>query len=171
MARSGQCFGMLLLSVALVGCGGSLTVTNYLDVERFEGRIADGITEQTGTGIQSVECPDEVAMEAGNDFECSVTDEHGKTGAVRVTQGEDGDTRWKLAGGISINITRLEETLGDGLAAQLGVAIASVECPDEVVIKAGNDFECTAIDGQGDTGVVTVTQDDDEGNITWKLEE
>lgn len=171
MARSGHCFGLLILSVALVGCGGSLTVTRYLDVERFEGTVADGITEQTGTGIQSVDCPDEVAMEAGNDFECAVTDEHGKTGAVQITQGEDGDTRWKLAGGISINITRIEEVISEDLATQVGVAIVSVECPDDVVMEAGNDFECTATDEQGNTGVVTVTQDDDEGNISWKLEQ
>lgn len=171
MARSGHCFGLLILSVALVGCGSSLTVTNYLDVERFEGTVADGITEQTGTGIQSVDCPDEVAMEAGNVFECSVTDEHGKTGAVQVTQGEDGDTRWKLAGGISINIARLEESIGEGLAAQLGATIASVECPDDIVMETGNDFECSVTDDEGGTGVVTVTQHDDAGNITWKLEQ
>ena len=171
MARSRHRLGMLILSVALAGCGGSVTVTNYLDVGRLEGTVADGITEQTGTGIQSVDCPDEVAMEVGNVFECSVTDEHGKTGAVQITQGDDGGIRWKLAGGISINIVRLEETIGAGLADQLGVAIASVECPDDMVLGTGNDFECTATAQEGDTGVVTVTQHDDAGNITWKLEE
>ncbi|MGH2428134.1 MAG: DUF4333 domain-containing protein [Candidatus Limnocylindria bacterium] len=171
MARSRHRFGLLILSLALVGCGGSLTVTRYLDVERLEGTVADGITEQTGTAIQSVDCPDEVAMEAGNDFECAVTDEHGQTGTVQITQGEDGDTRWQLAGGISINVTRLEEVISDGITAQLSTVIASVECPDDVVMQAGNEFECTATDEQGNTGVVTVTQDDDAGNLTWKLEQ
>jgi len=37
-------------------------------------------------------------------------------------------------------------------------------------MKAGNNFECPVTDEQGNTGVVTVTQEDDQGNITWKLE-
>lgn len=170
MARSRQHFGLIVLGAALAACGGTLTTSSFLDVDRFEGTIADGILEQTGIGIESVDCPDEVEMGVGNDFECSVTDENGKTGAVEVTQGENGATSWKLAGGISINIDRLEETISEGLATQLDATITSVECPEDIVLEAGNDFECTATDDQGDTGVVTVTQHDDAGNITWELE-
>lgn len=171
MTPSRQCLGLAILGLALAGCGGTFTTTSLLDVERFEGTLVDGITEQTGTVIESVDCPDEVTMETGNEFECSVTDDQGNTGSVEVTQGEDGDTSWILAGGIAINMSRLEETIREGLETQLGATIPSVECPEGIVIEAGNDFECTATDDAGATGVVAVTQHDDAGNITWELEQ
>ncbi|MGH2381262.1 MAG: DUF4333 domain-containing protein [Candidatus Limnocylindria bacterium] len=88
---------VLILSVALVGCGGSFTVTRYIDVERLESTLSDGLTQQTGATIQSVECPEEIAMETGNEFECTATDDQGNTGIVTVTQDDDqGNITWKL---------------------------------------------------------------------------
>ncbi|MGQ0609404.1 MAG: DUF4333 domain-containing protein [Chloroflexota bacterium] len=100
MKRSHQAFPALIFTiaaVALAGCGGSLTVTRYIDVDRLESTLADGLTEQTGATIESVECPEEIAMEAGNEFECTATDDQGNTGIVTVTQDDDqGSITWKL---------------------------------------------------------------------------
>jgi len=170
MTRIPHSFGLLILAVILFGCGGSLTVTSFLDVERLERTNADGITAQTGTNVESVACPDEVAMEAGNVFECTVTDESGNTAIVTVTQDDDvGNMTWELPEDTLLDIARVEEVISEGIADQLGVVTASVECPDEVLIEAGNDFECTVTDDQGNTDVVAVTQVDDAGNISWEL--
>lgn len=86
-----------VVTVALAGCGGSFSVTRYIDVERLESTLTDGLTEQTGAVIQSVECPEEIAMETGNEFECTATDDQGNTGVVTVTQDDDqGNITWKL---------------------------------------------------------------------------
>lgn len=87
----------LILTVVMGGCGGTLTVTRYIDVDRLETTLTDGLTEQTGAAIESVECPDEIAMEAGDEFECTATDDQGNTGVVTVTQDDDqGNITWKL---------------------------------------------------------------------------
>lgn len=97
MSPSRRYLGLAILGLALAGCGGTFTTTSLFDVERFEGTLVDGITEQTGTVIESVDCPDEVTMETGNDFECSVTDDAGANGVVAVTQHDDaGNITWEL---------------------------------------------------------------------------
>lgn len=97
MNRCHPGFPALILTVVLTGCDGSLTVTRSIDVDRLETTLTDGLTEQFGATIQSVECPDEIAMEAGDEFECTATDDQGNTGVVTVTQDDDeGNITWKL---------------------------------------------------------------------------
>lgn len=97
MKRTHWSLPVLVLSVALAGCGGAFTVTRYIDVDRLESTLADGLAEQTGATIQSVECPEEIAMETGNEFECTAIDDQGNTGIVTVTQDDDqGTITWKL---------------------------------------------------------------------------
>lgn len=44
-----------------------------------------------------------------------------------------------------------------------------VSCPEDVTAKAGHTFECTATDTSGDVRRVSVTQDDNKGNVTVRL--
>lgn len=97
MSRRARWYLALALATVLVGCDGTFTVTRYLDVERLESTIADGLEEQTGLTIESVDCPDEIAMEAGNEFECTAVDSGGSTAAVTVTQDDaDGNITWSV---------------------------------------------------------------------------
>lgn len=83
------------LALALGGC--DVTVTNYLNVDRAEEVISEGITEQTGIVVASVECPEEVVLQEGNDFECTMTDEDGNERTVSVTQTDgEGNINWSL---------------------------------------------------------------------------
>lgn len=83
------------LALALAGC--DVTVTNYLNVDRAEEVISEGITEQTGIVVQSVECPDDVVLEEGHEFECTMTDEEGNQRTVSVTQTDgEGNINWSL---------------------------------------------------------------------------
>jgi hypothetical protein len=62
-----------------------------------------------------------------------------------------------------------------GLEAQLATELQSsgsaptVDCPDGVKAQSGATFKCTATDPSGTTFSITVTQADDQGNVTWKL--
>lgn len=68
-----------------------------LDTDTIENEIAQGIEEQTGISVQSVECPDDVDAEAGNTFRCTATADDGSTAPVRVTQQDDeGNVEWEL---------------------------------------------------------------------------
>ena len=56
------------------------------------------------------------------------------------------------------------------LANQSGVELTSFECPDRVLLKKGNEFDCTAEDPNGDTRTVTVTLTDNEGGFNANLQ-
>ncbi len=71
-----------------------------------------------------------------------------------------------------------EPTLdADSAAAQIltqlqaadGPEIASVECPDGVVVAAGATFTCTAAETGGRTWAIEVTQMDDAGSLDIRI--
>lgn len=69
----------------------------------------------------------------------------------------------------TLNTDKAETEIAKGIEQQTGVK-ASVDCPDDVEIKKDDTFTCTAKpEGGGESGTVTVTQKDDEGNISWEL--
>jgi Domain of unknown function (DUF4333) len=63
----------------------------------------------------------------------------------------------------------LESQLQTQLAQELGTGVLSVSCPDDVEVAAKSSFECTASGGDGADLTVTVTQTNDEGDVTWKV--
>jgi hypothetical protein len=68
-----------------------------------------------------------------------------------------------------LDTDKLEGKVEDGVAAQTGTKIKSVECPSDVKAEKGNTFTCdiTAVNGQ--TGKVTITQTDSDGNVRYEL--
>lgn len=71
--------------------------------------------------------------------------------------------------GNNLDTDKAEREITKGIEEQTGVK-STVACPDDVEIKQGDTFECTATpEGGGEPGTVTVTQKDDEGNISWSL--
>jgi hypothetical protein len=72
-------------------------------------------------------------------------------------------------GGQQLDTGKAENAIKTGITQQTGVQVGSVECPNEVELKQGNNFQCTATDARGNKAPVGVTQTDDQGNINWKL--
>jgi hypothetical protein len=72
-------------------------------------------------------------------------------------------------GSNNLNTDKLETEIENGIEDQVQISGITVDCPDDVEIEEGNDFECTAKDDQGNERSVDVTQTDDEGNVEWKL--
>ena len=68
----------------------------------------------------------------------------------------------------SINVADLEAQVQDGLAEQLG-GTWTVECPDSMEIQAGLTTNCMATSDTGEAINVDITQDDDQGNVTWRV--
>jgi hypothetical protein len=69
----------------------------------------------------------------------------------------------------TLDSTELEGTLKDQLETQLDVTGLTVECPDDIEAEAGDTFECSAIGTDGSAVTISVTQTDDEGNLTWEI--
>ena len=64
----------------------------------------------------------------------------------------------------------IERQIEQGIADQTDVQ-ATVECPPQVRIAVGTTFACSATDSYGDTSSVLVTQEDEQGNVVWELQE
>jgi hypothetical protein len=62
----------------------------------------------------------------------------------------------------------VEQKIAEKLSAQTGQT-TTVSCPDSVEISAGDTFTCDVTTGDGTTGTVEVTQDDDQGNVTFRV--
>ena len=62
----------------------------------------------------------------------------------------------------------IQSAISKGLTEQLG-GTYTVTCPSSIEAKAGATFDCEIVTATGATGVVTATQTDDKGNITWEI--
>jgi uncharacterized protein DUF4333 len=62
----------------------------------------------------------------------------------------------------------LERQLETQLEQELGTGPLTVSCPPDVEVAAKATFECTA-SGEGTELNVSVTQTNDEGDVTWKV--
>jgi hypothetical protein len=69
----------------------------------------------------------------------------------------------------SLDTTGLEGTLRDQLETELDVTGLTVECPDDIDVKAGDTFRCTATGPDDGSLTIEVTQTDDEGHLTWEF--
>jgi hypothetical protein len=63
----------------------------------------------------------------------------------------------------------LEDKVKAEIEEKLGETGMTVECPDDIKVKAGATFECTATGPSGTTATIEVTQTDDQGHLTWKI--
>ena len=70
-----------------------------------------------------------------------------------------------VAGCGSLNTGKAESEIAKAIQSQVGVTVASVDCPKDVKPKAGAVFTCTATGKDGTAAEITVTQKDDKGNV------
>jgi hypothetical protein len=69
----------------------------------------------------------------------------------------------------TLDSTGVESQVKAAIEDRLGQTGMTVDCPDDVEVKAGATFTCTATGPSGTTATVEVTQTDDKGNLTWKI--
>lgn len=158
-------------SRALAAVAAALLVagcTNVLDEAKAESTIRDGLATQLGAPVAKVDCPADRAAKTGDVFECTAKTEDGQELAIKVTQKDDqGNLEWELTTEL-LNMAGLVPALEDWLPQQ-GVTPTAIDCPKARVMKKGDTFDCTVTADDGRTLAVTVTQDDDQGNVSWEL--
>jgi hypothetical protein len=80
------------LAVTAVAC------TPDLDTEGLEPMLKEQVQRETGTTVTSIDCPDNVKVEAGGTFECTATETSGATFTIKVVQTDDaGHVTWEIA--------------------------------------------------------------------------
>ena len=72
-------------------------------------------------------------------------------------------------GGPQLDTQKLEPKIKQGVERQAGVPVRSVTCPQDVEIKAGKTFKCTAVTRRGDRATVLVTEQDAKGNVRYQV--
>lgn len=65
----------------------------------------------------------------------------------------------------TIEMTDVESFLKNDLAEEVGMAVTSADCPEDVEAEEGGKFDCDVEFEDGTSAVVTMVQKDDEGNI------
>jgi hypothetical protein len=158
--------------VVLAVAGGLAACSKTLNMDNMQKVISDGITTQMGLKITSVSCPaDSRPLKAGDSFECTAMPDGGGKLTIKVTQKDDaGNVTWDLTKSEGLlSMDALQTTIKSGLLEQAKID-ATVTCGGKWrVSKTGDAFDCQATDPAGKVLTVTVTVEDTDGNVHWKL--
>jgi len=152
----------IALSAALLvsGCSSGPTV------DTIEQAVQEGLAEQLG-GAWTVTCPDSMEVQAGLTANCSATSDGGETVEVNITQNDDqGNISWEVPSD-NLDVANLEDLVATQLAEQVG-GEWTVTCPEDVPLEQGLTTDCEATSADGQSGTITVTQTDDQGNVSWE---
>ena len=69
----------------------------------------------------------------------------------------------------TLDVSQIEEQITPEVESQTGAKDVQVDCPDDVEAEKGGTFECDLSAQGGIEASVNVTQEDDEGNVSWEL--
>ena len=154
---------ILLVIPVVVALGGCAKKIDDAKAEKF---ISKTITDQIGAKVKSVKCPTDLTAKKGETFTCTVTGADGSTGDTKVTEKDDqGNVRVTAP---FVNVRELEQSIGAGITKQIGAKV-TVDCPEIIVGKKGDTFDCSARSGDSKARV-KVTQTDDQGHVRYELQ-
>lgn len=154
---------MLVLGVAVLaaaGCGSGKTV----DSSQVEKGIKDDLS--SSAQVTSAKCPDDVKSETGASFTCDVEFDTGATGKVEVNQtGKTTFTYQLKEGSVQVPGSVAEKQLKQSLARE-GAPNASVNCPDNIIVKLNTTVTCDVTGAKGAaTGKVTYAFSSEDGTV------
>ena len=72
-------------------------------------------------------------------------------------------------GDSTIDADKLEGEIAPGVEEQTGTRDVEVSCPDDIEAEEGGEFECDLTAEGGIEAKVAVTQEDDDGNVRWRV--
>jgi hypothetical protein len=164
MSRALAAVVLSLLALAVAGCGSSSKSGKTVDSSQVEQGIKSDLSTSS-VKVTSAKCPSDVKSETGAKLTCSVTFSNGATGKVEVTQTSSANTfTYTLEpGSVQIPGAEVEKQIQKDLAAQ-GIAGATVNCPDNIVVKVGTTVTCNVSGAKG-VGTVTYTFSSQEGTV------
>lgn len=149
----------VVLSVS--GCGAADEPT--LDAGKAEGAISTGIKDQLDLDLR-IECPSGIPLKEGRKFTCTGSAENSEDVEIEARQTDtDGNIAWKAD---VMATSQIEEQVTEGIRESRNL-IVTIECPDAVVLEVGHDFDCDVETPEGETDIIQVTIEDEDGNVSW----
>lgn len=124
-------------AIALLAC------TKPLDTTRLERDIQQAVTQQGGTTLKTVICPEDVALAAGKGFDCVGTLDTGEAITIPVRQTDDrGSTTWEVPNSrVLLNLPKLATLFQEALQHE-GKKL-TIDCGTGYrPVQAGDRFEC-----------------------------
>jgi hypothetical protein len=70
--------------------------------------------------------------------------------------------------GVDLDVARVEQTIEDGILEQTDIYVTAT-CPDPMAGQVGDTRTCSIEDDYGDTELVDVTIQNDQGDIIWQV--
>ncbi|WP_354700971.1 hypothetical protein DSM112329_01265 [Paraconexibacter sp. AEG42_29] len=143
------------------GCG-----ETTIDADKAQKIIREEVAKQVGTTVKEVKCPEDEVAKKGDTFTCLVTGADGTKGDALVTQKDDeGNVRFNAP---FVHTGNGERLIAERIESQSSATGVKVDCPDIVVGKQGDTFQCKATSAN-DSATVQVTQTDAKGGIDFKV--
>lgn len=140
-----------------------------IDTKKLEVVIQENF-DKSGIGIESVDCPEGVKLQVGNQFDCQITLESKQLVAVKVEQQDDeGNVDWETREKITKKPVEAVTKLIEEELDQLQVEYNSLSCPKGIKVEAGNRFQCQLNLENKENLIVDITQTDNQGNLDWKI--
>jgi len=150
----------LAFVLATVGCG-----SDTIDAEEVEAGIEQSLSSATAS-VSSVSCPDDVEKEEGATLTCDAKLDGGGKAKVKVTQTSNGgDFTYSFKPGtVVLTDDAVEPALQKELAAS-GLPDTTVDCPDTIKVKEGEQVACSATGSGGRQSELTFTFSSADGTI------
>jgi len=150
----------IAVALAAVGCG-----NDTIDADEVEAGIEQTLSDATAS-VSSVSCPNDIEKEEGATFTCDAKLEGGGKAKVKVTQtSKGGDFTYTFKPGtVVLTDDAVEPALKEELTAS-GVPDTTVDCPDTIKVKEGEQVTCTATGAGGRQSQLTFTFSRADGTI------
>ena len=166
----------LTFALAILGCGSSEpteapaetptpTPAATVDDAEIEQGIKDSLSTKSAK-VTSANCPSDVQAKSGKTFTCNVTFSNGATGKATVTQDGLNKFTYELKpGSVQVPGEVADAAIEKQLAAE-GIPNATVNCPQNIIVKVGTTVTCNITGAQGAaTSTVTFTFSSAEGTV------
>ena len=161
----------LAIAALAAGCGSSNddTATSAQPKTVDDAQVEQGIKDDLSTSsakVTSAQCPGDVPVKQGDTFTCTVKFDNGATGKATVTQQGLNKYTYELKpGSVQVPGATADAAVEKSLAAQ-GLPGATVNCPENIIVKVGTTVTCDVSGAQGAaSGTVTFTFSSAEGTV------
>lgn len=157
---------LVLLSVALTGCSGSVSVGgSSISGEEIAKNIRPEYVAQTKLELREFSC-EGTDGEEGSAISCKGVNERDVqidiAGTVTGTEGSKANFRWKVVRALAPG-SLFEQGALEALGKASAKPLVSMTCPERIDVKAGAKVTCTASAADGDEAPVELTLTDGDG--------
>ena len=149
------------------------TTGDTIDEARAAAAITEQISSQVGADIDvTISCPPDQALKAGGTFDCTGTVD-GQPITVAVTQKDaEGNISYESKESL-VELAQAAKAIADDTSTKVSAKVTA-SCPGPngatwFVGGPGTTFTCTITEGT-DSATVLVTVKDNEGSISWKVQ-